>query len=443
MNTINSETLEFFELSDNLEPNHALDPETDSKLWVDTEHARGDFSFHALYQKLGMNPHTLQLIKAAESNYLLFMGHIGCGKSTELRRLKQTLHDPTRYYVIFFDTNNELDIHNFQYVDLLLVCARKLCEAMEKEQLSVDDVYLERLHKWFTQQVITQMTDKTLSIGVDTELKAGFTWPLIGGLMAKCTNACKYNSTYKKEMREAINNSFAEFANAFNILIDVANGKLKQNNRGHKLLFIIDGTDRLNSDDTKRFFIENINHLKQIRANFLYGAPIHMLFETNALQQNYSALYRLPMIKLFNKDGTPSTNNARATLQEMVFRRIPLKWFDSLETVDYLIDHCGGHPRDLVRLLSLTWQNVHRNGLDRTAANKAVACIASDFKRLLTTEDYVMIARFDSDDKDQGDRTRISKLLSILALLEYDDHWWRSHPVVRTLPGYQHAIKST
>lgn len=441
MNTIDPETLEFFKLRKNLEPNRALDPVTDHNLYVNTEQARGDFSFDPLYSQLGIIPDTsLQLTEALDSSYLLFMGHIGCGKSTELRRIKQILHNPDRYYVIFFDLLTELDIHNFQYVDLLLVCARKLCEAMETENLTVDLVYLERMHNWFTQQVITRIADHTLSSGINTEIQAGLTWPGIGGLLTKCTNAFKYNTTYKKELREVVINSFATFAEAFNLLIAASNDKIQQHHRGQKFLFIIDGTDKLNGDDTKRFFIENINQLKQIRANFLYGAPIHMLFETNSLQQNYDA-YRLPMIKMFNKDRTPTTNNARATLQEMVYRRVPLKWFDSLNTVDYLIDHCGGHPRDLVRLLSLTWRNARNNRIDHTAAIKAVASIASDFNRLLTTEDYIMIARIDSGDKNQGDRARLSKLLSVLALLEYDenDHWWRSHPVVRTLPEYQDA----
>ncbi|MBF0460203.1 MAG: hypothetical protein HQL87_02290 [Magnetococcales bacterium] len=435
---MSDELLEFFKLGDNLEPNRALEP--DDPLYVDTAHARGEFSFHDLYQELGVDPNTSRVVKVPNRRYLLFTGHIGCGKSTEMRRLQSTLHNPDGYHVILLDARNELDPQNLQYVDLLLTCAQRLCSALQEKQLIVDAVYLDRLHVWFTQHVITRMTDKTLSTELATEIKAGLSLPFISDFLVKVTNAFRYNASYKDELREVVRNSFAEFAEAFNALIDEANRLLQESHLGRGLLFIIDGTDKLNGKDTHRFFIEDVHQLQQIRANFLYGAPIHILFETNALQQQYSAVCRLPMIKLYNRDGSFSDNDARATLREMVLRRVPLQWFDGMETVDHLIDHCGGHPRDLVRLLSLTWQKSRHNRLDRTAADKAVASMASDFRRLLEARDYELMRMIDTGDDVQPDRPELTKLFKVLALLEYNDHWWRSHPIVQTLPGYtRHA----
>jgi hypothetical protein len=34
------------------------------------------------------------------------------------------------------------------------------------------------------------------------------------------------------------------------------------------------------------------------------------------------------------------------------------------------------------------------------------------------------------------------RLLYKLALLEYNSFWWRSHPVVRTLNGYDEAVRA-
>ncbi|MBF0125919.1 MAG: hypothetical protein HQM02_01795 [Magnetococcales bacterium] len=76
------------------------------------------------------------------------------------------------------------------------------------------------------------------------------------------------------------------------------------------------------SKENKRFFIEDVHQLQQIRANFLYGAPIHIMFETSALER-HDTNYRLPMIKLYNRDGSPGDNNARSTLREMIHRRVP------------------------------------------------------------------------------------------------------------------------
>ena len=37
---------------------------------------------------------------------------------------------------------------------------------------------------------------------------------------------------------------------------------------------------------------------------------------------------------------------------------------------------------------------------------------------------------------------RVRGLLYNLALLEYNDFYWRSHPVIRTLPAYEAARKA-
>ncbi|MBF0162276.1 MAG: AAA family ATPase [Magnetococcales bacterium] len=425
----------FFKLKGNLEPNQPLDPD-ESALYVDTTEARGAFSFRDLYQTLGVNPNTMQLMEAVDRQYLLFTGHIGCGKSTELRRLRQVLHHPDAFYVILLDARNELDPNNLHYVDLLLACAKRLCAALEKEGLAVDALHLERLHHWFQQHVITRMEDKSLSTELHTEANAGLTLPFIGALLAKLNNAFKYNASYKDELRHVVRNSFSEFAASFNVLIAEATRLLQEQQRAHGLLFIIDGTDKLNNTDTHRFFIEDVHQLQQIRAHFIYGTPIHILFESNALQQQYSGLYRLPMIKLYNRDGSFSDNTARDTLRQMVLRRVPESWFDSMETVDYLIDHCGGHPRELVRLLGLTWQKCRNYQLDRPAAERAVASMASDLRRILEAKDYALIRLIDNGQEEQAERSELTKLFKVLALLEYNEHWWRSHPIVRTLPGY-------
>jgi hypothetical protein len=52
-----------------------------------------------------------------------------------------------------------------------------------------------------------------------------------------------------------------------------------------------------------------------------------------------------------------------------------------------------------------------------------------------------MLAGIDRDDIHAGNDDRTRRLLYNLALMEYNDGAWRrSHPVVRTLEGYQRAL---
>lgn len=69
---------------------------------------------------------------------------------------------------------------------------------------------------------------------------------------------------------------------------------------------------------------------------------------------------------------------------------------------------------------------------------------ATDYRYQLAAEDYELLRRVDrSEDAallPERDRDRIRKLLYYGALLEYNNFWWRSHPVVRTLPAYRMVL---
>ncbi|MCI5211376.1 MAG: hypothetical protein D3910_21915, partial [Candidatus Electrothrix sp. ATG2] len=81
------------------------DDELSKDLFVDTSTARGDFNLKRLYRELNVDnqgiAHTTPA--APRKQYILFTGHRGCGKSTELLRTADYLHHPDLYYVIHLD----------------------------------------------------------------------------------------------------------------------------------------------------------------------------------------------------------------------------------------------------------------------------------------------------------------------------------------------------
>ena len=53
-------------------------------------------------------------------------------------------------------------------------------------------------------------------------------------------------------------------------------------------------------------------------------------------------------------------------------------------------------------------------------------------------EDFQLLPEIDNAAPDDTQHSEEAlRLLYNLALLEYNAYWWRSHPVVRTLPGYK------
>lgn len=425
---------DFSQIGNNLIPSMVLEP--GSKLYVDTRAVRGEFIFHGLYAQLGIEPDSFRLGDyPRDRQYILFSGHIGCGKSTELRRVVKDMHSPDGFFVVFLDAAIDLDPSNLQYADVLLSLAAKLCLELGKVEVGMDPVFLTHLKKWFVERVVTTIKDSTLSAEIQTGAGAGVTLPFVGGLFTKLVNSMKYGATYKDELRQVVRNTFSEFAVAFNQLIVAADAAIQEAGKGKKLLFVVDGTDRLRGDDAKRFFVDDVHQLQQIEANFIYCAQIGILSEGTQLHQRFDSVHTVPMIKLHERDDPAPLLPAMKVMREMVYKRVGPGLFDAEETVDYLIGFSGGHPRDLVRLLNVTRQFSENKRLDRMAAEKAVRDMATTFKRFLTRDDYALIREIDRSPEPESSE-RADRLLQNLAVLSYNDFWWRSHPVVRTLPGY-------
>ena len=131
------------------------------------------------------------------------------------------------------------------------------------------------------------------------------------------------------------------------------------------------------------------------------------------------------MIRVEEKDGLPNSLGLDA-MRQMLLRRAHEDLFEH-GVVDYLVQHCGGHPRDLLRLLQGAFSHAERERFDMDGARKAVLDLSSDFRRMLQPADYLRLACIDIDQA-QEDAERSQWLLYNLALLEYNDFYWRSHP---------------
>ena len=86
-----------------------------------------------------------------------------------------------------------------------------------------------------------------------------------------------------------LRNTFSDFAGAFNRLIEAAQDRLPGND-GRRILFIVDGTDRLGSDDAEAFFQNDVYQLQQIRSLFVYCAPVHLTYEAS-LGQSFNHVF--------------------------------------------------------------------------------------------------------------------------------------------------------
>ncbi len=408
--------------------------------WVETQAARGsELTFRSLARKFGWDPASNAFF-APNDKHVLFFGHIGSGKTTELRRYARRLNDSLRFYVVEVDVLVKLDRNNLQYTEALMAMAESLLERMQADTYALDEADIKPVRDWFVSAVQSRSNTRELSAELKTGMQAGGGIPGLVKLFAGFTAAFKTGASQKTEWRQEIRNRFTTLAQAFSNLIRAAEAQLKQQGRAERVLFLVDGTDKMRGEDTQAFFVHDAEQLLAIQTLAIYTAPLHLKYD-GRLGGKLDADTVLPMIKLYERDGSDCAAGWQA-LTELLLRRADRSLFDRDDDITQLVRHCGGHPRELLRLLKLCCE-VADAKIDAAVVAKAVAKLAAEYRYFLTPVDYALLAAIDGSANQGGNDEQANALLHKLALMQYNDgSWRRSHPVVRTLEGYQLAIKA-
>ncbi len=405
--------------------------------YVDTQAARGsEKTFARLARKFGWDPATNAFF-APNEKHVLFFGHIGSGKTTELRRYAAKLNDSKRFYVVEVDVLAKLDRNNLQFTEALMAMAETLLERLGADGYALGEEALKPVRDWFATAIQTRATNRELSAELKTGVQAGGGIPGLVKLFAGFTAAFKTGSSQKSEWRQEIRNGFTTLAVAFSNLIRTAERELAQAGRAERVLFLVDGTDKMRGEDTQQFFVQDAEQLLAIQTLAIYTAPLHLKYD-GRLGGKLDADMVLPMIKLQERDGSRCPAGW-AALHELLLRRADRGLFTGDAEVTRLVEYSGGHPRELLRLLKLCCE-VADDKIDAAVVQRAITQLASDYRYFLKPADYTLLNAIDTNPAHGGNDEQAQELLHRLALLQYNDGLWRrSHPVVRTLEGYRLA----
>jgi hypothetical protein len=404
---------------------------------VDTREARGsEKTLDRFARKFGLLLEQGRFLPALQK-HVLFFGHVGAGKTTELKFFAAKLQETGHFLCVEIDVTDVLDRNNLQYADLLMAMANALLQALQDEGVAPPADALRQLENWFMEKVRTraEVQEFTGEISAGASAEAGI--PFLAKLFTKFSTAFRANATYKDELRHVIRNTFTQLASAFNHLIRGAEQALGKSIR---VLFIVDGTDKLREEDRRRLFVEDAELLLTVEALAVYTAPIALKYE-GGLTGKLDADLVLPMIKLEDENGTRCEAGWRA-MRAILLKRADRSLFSSEQDIDRLVEKSGGHPRELLRLLQYCCEFAD-DRIDARVVEKSIAQLASEYRRLLEPDDYGRLAQIDRTTLDLGNDEKIRHLLYCLALLEYNNGGWRrSHPVIRTLEGYRRALSS-
>lgn len=387
----------------------------------------------------------IRLANAGTERSILFTGHRGSGKSTELLRLKHTLENPSgngeKFFVVYFQGDNEgIDINQAEFHDLLLAIIRRVYQALP------EDVQ-EALRPGKLSEIWDFLKHRVRLTKVDLGVK----------YIVNFAATLEIDANHRVRIRELLGRNTPSLIEVVNGLLEKAIVRLR--NKGYSdLVIIVDNLDRIvlrdldkGMDTHERFFIDEGAYLTSLSCVVVYTLPINMAVtpRVTTVEELFGrSAHVLPMVRVLQEDGKDD-EDGMAMMRQVVRRRIQAAdlieetVFDSLDTEDYLCRMSGGHLRDLVMLLRSAGELVKELPVTRVAAQRAVREKSNDFKRALNRPELFDALRRVDEEHDLPGSERDQLLLYNLSVLRYQNNdgrvWHAVHPAVRLMEKFNRA----
>ena len=408
----------------------------DRRYYIDFSSVRGG----DIVSELGR---TIVLLSPNEPTTQLFTGHIGCGKSTELFRLKGGL-EQQNFHVVYFESDRDLEMADVDISDILLMIAHQVTKSMEAVGIRLRPTYLEKLFRNLLETLRSPMevSDVSFSVGI-----------------AAITARAKESPEMRSQLRQYLEPRTKGIIDAINEEIFAAAIKQLKEQGKRGLVVIVDNLDRIDPisrpngrSQSEYLFIDRGEQLKRLDCHVVYTIPLALIFsdELPRLSNRFGTAPKLlAMVPVTTRTGEPLARG-RSLLQKMVMvRAFPAlsesdRWqqinqvFDSPDTLMRLVGISGGHMRNLMRLLYGCLQKgdlpIQIETLESVIRDERDALLG-----LIDAEDWAHLFEAISEGDAQGS-TAYNSLLRSLFLYEYrdgDGRWFGLNPVLAETRRYR------
>lgn len=286
---------------------------------------------------------------------LLFYGHGGTGKSTELAKLSSELGD--KFLIVRFSIKDHLDLVSFDANDLLLVIAEQALQAAQKAGLGLANDALQDVHDFFSERTESLTTKRSSDLAVGGKVEAGINGLLPGLLkiFASFSADLKIGETRENTYVHRFKQKPGALLTAVNGLLSAVRQSLRAQQQG--LLLIVEDLDKLDLAPSRRLFVENTSRLRGLAASVIYTVPIFVVYSPDwgLISRSFTRSYGLPMIKVSESSGQ-RCQVGHETLLTIINRRLDHASATpafALDAVELAIQKTGGVLQHLFEVLSM------------------------------------------------------------------------------------------
>lgn len=381
-----------------------------NRLYTNLDDIRDTTYLNELYFDLGYDLLNESFEESSDYVKIIFSGHRGSGKSAELKRINKQLNNPDRYFTVFIDLEQEVEVGSFQYADFFVLLIHKLIEQLTKERIGAGVKILQDLAERFFEKKETSNTNKGSSkSNAEAEGSVGFS--LFGwGAKASFKQAFSGESETATTIRREIKRNTLGWVNEFNAALTGVREDVALKGKGQDILFIVDGSEKVQSEVYTDLFVKNGNIISEISVNMITAVPITAHFEIEKAPYKFLNRYAVPMIKL---DKYP---NAVGKMKEIIGNRIHLPTFIEDEALDRCIHYSGGCIRQLFQVVNTALRKSLGSKIQIEHVDKAVKELGQDLWEYLDSNHLEALKATNYLPADK----LIGELLYMLILLKYN-----------------------
>ena len=390
----------------------------------------------------------LEFQEPGEFTTILFTGHRGCGKSTELKRIQHRWKQD--YRVIYLEADEETDINDADYTDLYLIVIKKVEYELRRLGHKVDPRLLANIEDWFKEVIKEDERSVESSISLEGEATLGAEAPFLAKLMIKLLAQIKGSDTRKTTIRQTLQRDISRLKADLNLLLNDAYKKIKAT-YPKGFLIIFDNLDRVPPAVSDRLFFDYGTQLKELRCTLVYTVPISALYSPKGLLNTFGSPHIVPMVNIYQLErdrcDLDYSQTGLEAIADVIEQRVNIEAV--FETRQHLLDltkASGGHIRQLMQLMRIACQTASTRGHDKIVdedVTYAVKQIQFDFERFIPQEHYPVLAQVCLSKNITKDD--VGQLMMFnLSVLEYNGNtrWNYPNPVVKQSDAFQAALRA-
>lgn len=351
-----------------------------------------------------------------------FSGHRGCGKSTELNRLAADDEIKNKFFIVKYSVKDVCDVNNLDYIDVLFSIGAQLYIQYLEAGGKLETGLIKELDGW-KNSIIEK--EEAVSTSAEVSLEGG-----IKTFFVSILSKIKVEGTTKETIRKKIEPKLSELIDKINMIIADIEGKEKK-----KILVLIDDLDKPRLDQAKTIFFNNYTAITLPSCFIVYTVPISIYFTYE--QELRESKFFLPNIKLHSRNDKNSIDETGYKLMRLfVSKRMKTELIEP-DALNHVIKIGAGVFRESARVMQIAIDRAIEKGrknIINEDVDRAESELRGDFKRQLTTDDYIILKEI-CDKNEMRGIERIGHLLHNLSLLEYvnGEPWCDVHPVIEEL----------